>query len=172
MAAAPGTDALKAASPADGLADAEVLTSLANDGGISTLVLSSGELPSSTPGYDNALGRTTSGIGTQVSVLLADSGITSLLGRASATPTQAGQFAFIQDFLAQTAMISSEAPNLARSLVIAPPTGWNPSPAEAAALLSNTHNAPWLHPAVAIRPSGASGDAAVGTAARKAGERH
>jgi hypothetical protein len=142
-----GDDALKPAWPADGLADAEVLTSLANDGGISTLVLSSGQLPSSTPGYDNALGRTTSGIGTQVSVLLADSGITSLLGRASATPTEAGQFAFIQDFLAQTAMISSEAPNLARSLVIAPPTGWNPSPAEAAALLSNTHNAPWLHPA-------------------------
>ena len=137
---------LKAAWPADGLADAEVLTSLANDGGISTLVLSSGELPSSTPGYDNALGRTTSGIGTSVSVLLADSGITSLLGSASATPTESGQFAFIQDFLAQTAMISSEAPNLARSLVIAPPTGWNPSPAEAAALLSITHNAPWLRP--------------------------
>ena len=137
---------LKAASPADGLADAGVLTSLANDGGISTVVLSSGELPSSTPGYDNALGRTTSGIGTPVSVLLADSGITSLLGPASAAPTESGQFAFIQDFLAQTAMISSEAPNLARSLVIAPPTDWDPSPAEAAALLSVTHNVPWLRP--------------------------
>ncbi len=132
---------LKAAWPADGLADAEVLTSLANDGGISTLVLSSGELPSSTPGYDNALGRTTSGIGTSVAVLLADSGITSLLGRASATATQSGQFALIQDFLAQTAMISSEAPGLARSLVIAPPAGWDPSPGEAAALLSLTARA-------------------------------
>ena len=139
-----GGAVLKAAWPADGLADAGVLTSLANDGGISTLVLSSGELPSSTPGYDNALGRTTSGIGTSVSVLLADSGITSLLGSASPAPTEAGQFTFIQDFLAQTAMISSEAPSLARSLVIAPPTGWDPSPAEAAALLSITHDAPWL----------------------------
>ena len=63
-----------------------------------------------------------------MSVLLADSGITSLLGSASARPTEAGQFAFIQDFLAQTAMIASEAPNLARSLVIAPPTDWDPSP--------------------------------------------
>ncbi len=136
-----------AASPAGGLADAGVLTSLANDGGISTVVLSSGELPSTTPGYDNALGRTTSGIGTSVSVLLADSGITSLLGSASPTPTEAGQFAFVQDFLAQTAMISSEAPSLARSLVIAPPTNWDPSPAEAAALLSISHgsqSAPWL----------------------------
>jgi Family of unknown function (DUF6049) len=135
---------LKAAWPADGLADAGVLTSLANDGGISTVVLRSGQLPSSTPGYDNALGRTTSGIGTPVSVLLADSGMTSLLGSASPAPTQSGEFAFVQDFLAQTAMISSEAPNLARSLVIAPPTDWDPSPAEAAALLSITHDAPWL----------------------------
>jgi Family of unknown function (DUF6049) len=135
---------LKAAWPADGLADAGVLTSLANDGGINTVVLSSGQLPSSTPGYDNALGRTTSGIGTPVSVLLADSGITSLLGRASADPTESGQFTFVQDFIAQTAMISSEAPNSARSLVIAPPTDWDPSPTEAAALLSITRNAPWM----------------------------
>jgi hypothetical protein len=136
---------LKAAWPAGGRADAELLTSLANDGGVSTVVLSSDELPSSTPGFDNALGRTTSGIGTSVSVLLADSDITSLLGSATPAPTETGQFGFVQDFLAQTAMISSEAPNLARSLVIAPPTGWDPSPAEAAALLSITHGgAPWL----------------------------
>lgn len=135
---------LKAAWPADGLADAGVLTSLANDGGISTVVLRSGQLPSSTPPFDNALGRTTSGIGTPVSVLLADSGITRLLGSASPAPTQSGQFAFVQDFLAQTAMISSETSSLARSLVIAPPTDWDPSPAEAAALLSITHDAPWL----------------------------
>jgi hypothetical protein len=138
---------LKAAWPADGLADAGVLTSLANDGGISTLVLRSGQLPSSTPPFDNALGRTTSGIGTPVSVLLADSGITSLLGSASPTATQSGTFAFVQNFLAQTAMIASQAPNSARSLVIAPPTDWDPSPAEAAALLSITRNAPWLRSA-------------------------
>jgi Family of unknown function (DUF6049) len=137
---------LKAAWPADGLADAEVLTSLASDAGISTVILRSGQLPSSTPGFDNALGRTTSGIGTSMTVLLADSGMTSLLGSASPAPTEAGQFAFVQDFLAQTAMIASEAPNLARSLVIAPPADWDPSPAEAAALLSITHDAPWLSP--------------------------
>jgi hypothetical protein len=137
---------LRAAWPAGGQADAGVLTSLASDGGISTVVLNSGELPSSTAGYDNALARTTSGIGTSVSVLLADSEITSLLSSAAARPTAAGQFAFSQDFLAETAMISSEAPNLARSLVIAPPADWDPSPAEAKALLSITRNAPWLHP--------------------------
>ena len=154
-----GNDAvLPAAWPAGGLADAGVLTSLANDGGVSTVVLSSGELPSSTPGYDNALGRTTSGIGTSVSVLLADAGITSLLGSASPAPTESGQFGFVQDFLAQTAMISSEAPNLARSLVIAPPAGWDPSPAEAAALLSISRGgAPWLR---SVSLSGLAADAA------------
>jgi hypothetical protein len=136
---------LKAAWPAGGLADAGVVTSLANDGGVGTVVLSSDELPSSTSAYDDALGRTTSGIGTSVSVLRADSGITSLLGSASPTATETGEFGFVQDFLAETAMISSEAPNLARSLVIAPPASWDPSPAEAAALLSISHGgAPWL----------------------------
>jgi Family of unknown function (DUF6049) len=142
-----GTDGgtvLKAAWPADGLADAGVLTSLADDGGISTVVLSSDELPSSSPGED-ALARMVTGVGTSMSVLLANSRITSLLGTASATATQAGQFTFTQDFLAQTAMIAAELPSTPRSLVIAPPANWDPSPAEANALLSMTRNVPWLH---------------------------
>ena len=44
-----------------------------------------------------------------MTALLADSGITSLLGSASAGLAEAGQFAFAQDFLAQTAMISPRA---------------------------------------------------------------
>lgn len=136
--------ALNAAWPADGLADAGVLTSLAHDGGISTVVLSSNELPSSSPGED-ALAKTISSMGTSMSVLLANSRITSLLAAASASASQTGQFDLTQDFLAQTAMIAAELPGTPRSLVIAPPTGWDPSPAEANALLSITHNAPWLH---------------------------
>ncbi len=138
--------ALRAAWPADGIADSGVLTNLASDAGIDTVILSSvGNKISSLSGYDDALAKTTSGIGTSMSVLLADSDITSLLGTASATSSASGQFAFMQDFLAETAMISSEAPNLARSLVIAPPTGWNPSAREASALLEITHDTPWLH---------------------------
>ena len=136
--------ALNAAWPADGLADAGVLTSLAHDGGISTVVLSSNELPSSSPGED-ARAKTISSMGTSMSVLLANSRITSLLAAASASASQTGQFDLTQDFLAQTAMIAAELPGTPRSLVIAPPTGWDPSPAEANALLSITHNAPWLH---------------------------
>jgi hypothetical protein len=138
---------LKAAWPADGLADAGVLTSLASDGGISTVVLSStgNALQAPASFAEDALARTVSGIGTKMSVLLANSRITSLLGTASPTATEAGQFTLTQNFLAQTAMIAAEEPNSMRSLVIAPPTSWDPSPAEADALLKSEQQAPWLH---------------------------
>jgi Family of unknown function (DUF6049) len=140
--------ALAAAWPTDGIADAGVLNSLASAGGVNTVVLSSAELPTSAPLYDNALARTKTSSGTSLSVLLADSGITGILGSASADGSAAAQFAVTQDFLAQTAMILAEAPNPHRSLVVAPPTGWDPSAAEAGKLLqlTLTKNAPWLRP--------------------------
>src|SRR5262249_28156939 len=46
----------------------------------------------------------------------------------------------------ETAMIAAEAPYLKRALVVAPPRRWNPSAAEANALLSLTSAAPWLRP--------------------------
>jgi Family of unknown function (DUF6049) len=143
-----GTDVLRAAWPTDARADRGVLTSLANDAGISTLVLASGEAHArpSADGFDDALSRTTSDIGTSVPVLLADSGITTLLGAAAPSSSAAKQFALIQDYLAQTAMIMNEGPGLARTLVVAPPAGWDPSPAEANALLAATKTARWLHP--------------------------
>ena len=141
-----GSSVLPAAWPADGLADAGVLTSLATYGGIQTVLLSSSELSPVTP-YDNAIARTqVSGIGTRMSVLLADAGITSQLGTTPSKPTAAGQYAYLQDYLAQTAMIVSEAPGSARSLVVAPPTNWDPTAAEATELLRITHDAPWLKP--------------------------
>jgi hypothetical protein len=136
--------ALSAAWPAGGTADAGVLTSLARSGGINTVVLNSGEMPTSTPPFDNALARTKTSTGASMSVLLADSTITGILGSASAGSSAGAQFAAVQDFLAQTAMIVAEGPNSARALVIAPPTGWDPSPAEAAELLNLTNKAPWL----------------------------
>jgi len=134
---------LAAAWPAGGTADAGVLTSLADDGGVNTVVLSSDELPSSARPYDNAITKTETSAGSSMSVLLADSGITSILGSASARSSAGDQFAAEQDYLAQTAMIVAEAPNAGRSLVVAPPTGWNPSAAEASELLMLT-KAPWL----------------------------
>jgi hypothetical protein len=146
-----GGTTLAAAWPTGGTADAGVLTSLARDGGINTVVLNSGELPSSMSlddtAYDTAIARTKTSDGAGMSALRADSDITGILGSATAGSSAGARFAVEQDFLAQTAMIVAEGPNTpSRSLVVAPPTGWDPSPAEAADLLSLTRNAPWLRP--------------------------
>mgnify|MGYP001325955598 CR=1 FL=1 len=117
---------LKAAWPADGLADAGVLTSLASDGGVNTVVLSSAELSPSVGGGEDALARTVNSVGNGMSLLVANSRISSLLGTAGAAKTAASQFTLTQDFLAQTAMIAAEA-DTSRSLVVAPPTDWDPS---------------------------------------------
>jgi hypothetical protein len=132
--------------PAGGVADASVLTSLADDGRISSVLLNSGQMPSTDTPYDNALGSTTTLSGGSMPVLLTDSELTGVLGSTPAGSSAGTQFAAEQDFLAQTAMISAEAPfyKTTRALVIAPPPGWNPSAAEASKLLALTNSAPWL----------------------------
>ncbi len=135
-----GATMLRAAWPPDGRADAETVTSLASDGGVSTVVVAGAQ-----GGTDNAIGRTMSGIGTSVSVLSADSEITGLLGSATPRDTAKDQFALVQDYLADTAMIVSDFPGQPRSLVVAPPTDWDPTASEAKTLLFLTHEAPWLH---------------------------
>jgi hypothetical protein len=136
--------ALAVAWPAGGTADARVLASLARYGHIKTAVLSSDEMATSAPDYDNALARARTSGGTAMPVLLADSAITGILSAGSPTAPAADQFAMTQDFLAQTAMILAEAPDITRYLVIAPPAGWNPSAATAGDLLALTAHAPWL----------------------------
>jgi hypothetical protein len=56
-------------------------------------------------------------------------------------------FAVKQRFLAETAMIAAEAPDSARSVVVAPPENWSPSQALASDLLTETASTPWLKPA-------------------------
>jgi hypothetical protein len=80
-----------------------------------------------------------------MNVLLADAGLTTLLGSAAVGSSRASQFAVTQEFLAETAMITAEAPNSHRSLVVAPPSRWDPPAAEAGTLLAQT-SAPWLRP--------------------------
>jgi hypothetical protein len=137
--------------PAGGTADASVLTSLASSAGVSTVVLNSNEMPelasSSSYPADTAVAQVTTGISTTMHVLLADSQLTSVLGSTTANAPAGAQFATEQEFLAQTAMIAAELPNSSRSVVVAPPRRWDPSAAEANALLSLTSQAPWLNPA-------------------------
>jgi hypothetical protein len=148
--------------PADGTADAGVLTSLAGNARISTVVLNSEEMPeltsSSSSPADTAVTSVTTGIGTTMHVLLADSQLTSLLGSVSAGSSAGARFAVEQEFLAQTAMISAELPNSSRSIVVAPPRRWDPSAAEASALLSLTSQAPWLRPTSLSSLASSQGD--------------
>ncbi|HWG00385.1 MAG TPA: DUF6049 family protein [Trebonia sp.] len=133
-----------AAWPADGTADASVLTALANSTDVKTVLVNSAELP----GASGTATSVTTGIGSQMRLLLTDSGLTSTLRSATVRSTAGSQFATEQDFLAQTAMIVAEEPSVAgRSVVVAPPARWNPSATEAGTLLSMTASAPWLRPA-------------------------
>lgn len=144
--------------PADGLADSSVLGNLAVNG-ISTVVLASREMPGAGTEFtpDDAVASTPTPAGTTMKVLLADSTITSVLSSAGSTP--GGAFATSQRFLAETAMIAAEDPGLARSVVVAPPREWNPSPALATDLLSETTSTPWLSPDTLTALAGSAGSA-------------
>jgi hypothetical protein len=141
--------------PDNGLADTGVLGSLAASG-ISTVVLDSTVMPPSRlplsglpPSYTPSAQTTAaSSFGTSLNVLLADHTITQILSAGSAAGAGQGTtFATTQRFLAETAMIVAESPQLARSLVVTPPRRWNPAPGLAGDLLSETARAPWLKPA-------------------------
>lgn len=148
--------------PANGRADYGVLGSLAVNG-VGTVVLDSTMMPpaagplSYTP---SGVATATTGIGTQLNVLLTDDGLDQLVagaptaaapaGQAAGSParvsTAAASFATGQQFLAETAMIAAELPRTQRAIVIAPPRRWNPAPGIAGMLLSETVHTPWLQP--------------------------
>ena len=134
--------------PDNGIADAGVLGSLAANG-ITTVVLDSDVMPPATqlnytPSAQTTLASVT---GTSLKLLLADHTITQILGAGSAAAGPATAFSTAQRFLAETAMIVAESPQLARSLVVAPPRRWDPAPGLADDLLGETVHAPWLKPA-------------------------
>ena len=132
--------------PNGGMADAGVLGSLAINN-IGTVVLDSRVMPPKglPPSYTpSAQTSAASGVGGSLNVLLANHTISQILSAPAAGPGSA--FAIEQRFLAQTAMITAELPNTARSVVVTPPRLWNPAPGLADGLLSETVHAPWLRP--------------------------
>jgi len=138
--------------PAGGTADLSVLTTLATAEHISTVVLDSSEMPPSDTAVfepDDAVTSIRTPAGTTMDVLLADPVLTSVLqagDTGSGVVPPGTQFAVSQRFLAETAMIAAEAPDSARSIVVAPPSAWSPSATLADELLSETVHAPWLTP--------------------------
>ncbi len=139
--------------PPGGTADLSLLTSLATAEHIGTVVLNSSEMPpADTAVYqpDDAVASIMTGAGTSMNVLLADDTLTGVLAAgntSSGAASGSAEFAVKQRFLAETAMIAAEAPDSARSVVVAPPENWSPSQALASDLLTETVAAPWLKPA-------------------------
>jgi hypothetical protein len=133
--------------PPGGLADQSVLTTLATAEHVNSVVLDSLEMPPVDPQVyaDDAVTSYRTMAGTKMNVLLADDDITALLRQASSRMSPSAQFGLAQQFLADTAMIASEAPSTHRSVVISPPETWGPSEALASKLLKESA-APWLQP--------------------------
>ncbi|HEY6277619.1 MAG TPA: DUF6049 family protein [Streptosporangiaceae bacterium] len=148
--------------PADGLADYGVLERLAASG-IGTVILDSTMMRPTTPFTPTAVTTTLDGLGTELHVFLADNALarilalppTSLPGASASTATgvpaavaagPGATFARTQWFLAETAMITAEAPSVPRAVVITPPRQWDPGPLLAHDLLAATTETPWLRP--------------------------
>jgi hypothetical protein len=135
--------------PADGIADYADLENLAASDGANTVVLDSSTMqPSPTQNYTPTAQTTTpDGVGAPLKVLLSDDTITQILGSAnSPSESKAAAFAVEQRYLAETAMIAAEQPNVARAVVVAPPRRWDPPAGLASDLLAETVQAPWLRP--------------------------
>jgi hypothetical protein len=146
-----GSDAATLSSlawPPDGVANYPTLQSLAGVDGISSVLLNSTTMPSSaaSPPTPGAQTTTPDGEGPDLHVLVSDHTLTSALGSAGDSRAPGSGFAIRQYFLAQTAMIAAEAPQLGRSIVVAPPSRWDPSASVARGLLAETVRAPWLRP--------------------------
>ena len=155
--------------PADGLANYPMLETLAAVDGIKTVVLASSAMSpvADLPYTPSAVSATPDGEGGDMRVLVADSTLTQILGSVTAQSDPAGaSFAAQQMFLAQTAMIAAESPQLSRAVVLAPPRRWNPPAGLASALLADTTSAPWLDPVSA--GSLAADTSATGQVARQA----
>jgi Family of unknown function (DUF6049) len=146
--------------PPNGVADYGVLESLAaSPNRIGTVILDSTMMPPAmeTGITPTAVTTTPDGVYGQMHVLLADNGIEQVLsapagslpGIAPGTKPSPAAAAFAREqwFLAQTAMIASEAPHTARAVVVAPPRRWDPGAALASSLLDQTVHTPWLRPA-------------------------
>lgn len=130
--------------PPDGLVDQKALNALASTGA-RTAVLRDTALPLAeqqtyTPDPVASV-RTTSG---KVTVLLADSILSDIVGSAGSRPGSASLAE--QRFLAETALITAERPNTSRGLVVVPPRDWNPPENLASSLLADTAEVPWLAP--------------------------
>jgi hypothetical protein len=133
-----------AALPPDGLADQATLSALVASG-TRTILLSSAIMPdtrSETFTPDPLVRKSVRG--NDVRLLAYDDTLRKILGADTTEP--GGTVVAEQRFLAETAMITGEAPQNPRTVVITPPRRWAPSASFAKAVLGYTSKVPWLRP--------------------------
>jgi hypothetical protein len=126
--------------PGSATADAGVLTAL-RGAGYSQVILGDTTAPAAddppfTPGGTARL----DGLTAQVT----DTALDQVLAGDSRAPGAAALLT--QRFLAETAMITEEAPNSPRTILVAPPRDWDPDPTFVTGLLGALGHAPWLTP--------------------------
>lgn len=133
--------------PPDGLADQRTLSNLVA-AGARTILLDSAILPDLQAQItSDPLTRQTIH-GTKVDLIAYDDTLNKVVGASTGNPGSA--VLAEQRFLAETAMITSEAPFRGRAVVVVPPRRWDPDPAFARNLLTRSASAPWLQ-AVELR---------------------
>jgi hypothetical protein len=130
--------------PDDLTVDQATLSALVASGS-RTILLSSAILPDARAGTftpDPTMNKNVSG--TNVKLVAYDDTLRKIL--KAPTTTLGGTILAEQRFLAETAMITGEAPQKPRTIVITPPRRWKPSATFAKAVLNYTAKAPWLSP--------------------------
>jgi Family of unknown function (DUF6049) len=127
--------------PPDGHADQRTLSNLVA-AGAHTILLDSTILPDLQAQItSDPLTRQTVH-GTKVDLIAYDDTLSNIVG----APTRDPGSAIIagQRFLAETAMITGEAPFRGRTVVVVPPRRWDPDPGFARSVLTRSATAPWL----------------------------
>ncbi|REE97256.1 hypothetical protein DFJ69_2721 [Thermomonospora umbrina] len=137
----PPTD--KVAWPLNGVAEAKTLGRMAELGSESFLMSSAVFQPGVNHTPSSPASMQTSA-GTR-SVVTYDATLSKIVSADTRDP--ADRLLVEQRFLAETAMITAEYPEIARTIVVAPSRRWNPDPAFAQNLLNWTDSASWLSPA-------------------------
>ncbi|MBA3741674.1 DUF6049 family protein [Sporichthya sp.] len=128
--------------PLDGLADTETLGVLRR-AGAKTVVLSSGALLLTRERTYTPTGRARlDADGAPLEVLVADQELSDALAGDLTVPGAAALVA--QRFLAETALITLERPNAARTVLVAPPRRWAPPVGWSAGLLDSVDRSPWV----------------------------
>ena len=162
--------------PPGGTADLSVLTNLATAEHVGTVVLNSSEMPPANAATvfqpDDAV-TSLRVAGLPMNVLLSDNTLTGVLkagDTSSGTLPKSTEFAVRQRFLAETAMIAAEAPDSARTIVVAPPEDWSPSAGAGQRPARRDHERPVADADPAGQPELGAGHPARGAPAAAAGQ--